>query len=71
MNNKVFTSQEEACQRSKEESLNHKAAQQVKKQGLDLQKLQILKRFYANKGWLSGIKGTKHYNTLCKKMREN
>jgi hypothetical protein len=32
MNNKVFTSQEEACQKSKEESLNHKAVQQVKKQ---------------------------------------
>jgi hypothetical protein len=41
MNNKVFTSQEEACQRSKEESLNHKAAQQVKKQGLDLKKMQF------------------------------
>jgi hypothetical protein len=36
MNNKVFTSQEEACQRSKEESLNKKTTQQVKKQGLDL-----------------------------------
>jgi hypothetical protein len=33
---KVFTSQDEACQRSKEESLNHKAAQQVKKQGFYL-----------------------------------
>ena len=45
MNNKVFTSHEEACQRSKEEALNPKAAQQVKKQGLDLQKLQFLKKF--------------------------
>jgi hypothetical protein len=45
MNNKVFTSQEEACQRSKEEALNPKVAQQVKKQGLDLQKMQFLKDF--------------------------
>jgi hypothetical protein len=49
MNNKVFTSQEESCQRSKEASLNHKVAQQVKIQGLDLQKLQFLKGFWAKR----------------------
>jgi hypothetical protein len=59
MNNKVFTSQEEACQKSKEASLNHKAAQQVKIQGLDLQKLQFLKRFCENKGWRSGVRDTR------------
>jgi hypothetical protein len=59
MNKKVFTSQDEACQRSKEESLNHKAAQQVKKQGLDLQKMQFLKRFCAKGGWFSGIRDTR------------
>jgi hypothetical protein len=45
MNKKVFTSQEEACQRSKEELFNHKTTQQVKKEGLDLQKMEFLKRF--------------------------
>jgi hypothetical protein len=59
MNNKVFTSQEEACQSSKEESFNHKTAQQVKKQSLDLQKLQFLKRFWEKKGWCSGIRATR------------
>jgi hypothetical protein len=39
--------------------MNHKASQQVKKQGLDLQKLQILKRFWAKKGWRSGIRATR------------
>jgi hypothetical protein len=56
MNNEVFTSQEEAFQRSKEESLNHKATQQVKKQGLDLQKMEILKRFCEKRGWRSGVR---------------
>jgi hypothetical protein len=51
MKNKVFTSQGEACQRSKEESLNHKTTQQVRQQGLDLQKLQFLERFLGKK-WL-------------------
>jgi hypothetical protein len=59
MNNKVFSSQDEGCQRSKEASLNHKAAQQVKKQGLDLQKMEILKRFWAKEGWCSGIRATR------------
>jgi hypothetical protein len=38
---------------------NHKAAQQVKIQGLDLQKLQFLERFWARKGWRSGIRATR------------
>jgi hypothetical protein len=59
MNDKVFTFQEEACQRSKQEALNPKAAQQVKKQGLDLQKMEILKRFLAKEGWRSGIRATR------------
>ena len=59
MNNKVFNSQEEACQRSKEESLSHKATQQVKKQGLDLQKMQLLKRFCKKKGWHSSIRASR------------
>ena len=57
LNKKMFTSQEEACQRSKEESLNLKAAQQMKKQGLDLQKLQFLKKFCAKRGWRSAKMG--------------
>jgi hypothetical protein len=59
MNNKVFNSQEEEFQRSKEESFNQKTTQQVKKQSLDLQKLQFLKRFWAKKGWCSGIRAKK------------
>ena len=59
MKNNVFTSQEEACQRSKEASLNHKAAQQVKKHGLDLQKMENLKRFWEKEGWRSGIRATR------------
>jgi hypothetical protein len=59
LNNKVFNSKEEACQRSKEASLNHRVAQKVKKQGLDLQKMEILKRFWAKEGWRSGIRATK------------
>jgi hypothetical protein len=49
MNNKVFTAQEEAYQRSKEEAFNHKASQQVKKEDLDLQKMHFLKRFCAKR----------------------
>jgi hypothetical protein len=49
MNNKVFTSQEEACQRSKEEALNHKAAQQVKHRGKTLKK-SILEIFWPKEG---------------------
>jgi hypothetical protein len=30
-----------------------------KKQGLDLQKMQILKRFCAKKGWRSGVRDTR------------
>ena len=55
----MFNSQDEACQRSKEESLNHEAAQQVKKQGLDLQKMQFSKRFCAKRGWRSAVRDTR------------
>jgi hypothetical protein len=55
----MFTSQDEACQRSKEESFNHKTAQQVKKQGLDLQKLQFFEDILGKKGWRSSIRATR------------
>jgi hypothetical protein len=49
MNNKVFTSQYEGCQRSREEALTPKEAQQVKHKGKTLKKA-ILEDFLAKKG---------------------
>ena len=65
MNKKVFTSQEEVCERSKEASLNHKAAQQVKKQGLDLQKTAIFEEILGKKGLAFWYKGHQSIINLC------
>jgi hypothetical protein len=39
--------------------MNHKASQQVKKQGLDLQKMEFLKIFCAKRGWHCCVRDTK------------
>jgi hypothetical protein len=59
MNNKVFTSQEEACQRSKEESLNHKASSASEETGFGPPKIAIFEEILGKKGWRSGIRATR------------
>jgi hypothetical protein len=59
MNNKVFSSQEEACQRSKEASLNHKVTRQVKKIGFRPPKIVIFEWILGKKGRSSSIRVTR------------
>jgi hypothetical protein len=71
MNNKVFTSQDEGCQRSREEALNHKAAQQVKTKVFNL-KNAILEDDFGKKGLVLWCKGhQEHYKTLSNTLREH
>jgi hypothetical protein len=65
MNNKVSTSQEETCQRSKGESLNHKAAQQAKKTGFGPPKIAIFKEILCKKGLALWYKGHQSIIKLC------
>jgi hypothetical protein len=56
MNNKVFTSQDEGCQRLREEALTHREAQQVKHKGKTLKRA-ILESFLAKRGLALCCKG--------------
>jgi hypothetical protein len=64
MNNKVFTSQEEACQRSKEEALNHKASSTSEKTGSGPPKNAIFERIFCKKGLVLWCKGHQGIITL-------